>query len=237
MRHRRVNSGVGIPVYLYGATNGFAAARGCDSCWAGCGNTAAGWRVATASYFQPALAASRCDTGTAVFWAGIGGDGNDKMGQTGTASGENGWPAGSAWVETDPRHNAPFQFPGNPVAAPGTHVYASTAYSDSRYQFTIRLGTHTFTMGYQGSWTRADATAEAIAEHVVGTRIANFGTVRMIALNGRHYSPVQDHPHKRWTTWGIAVSPLLDAGFRIRQTDCLGSAVGQTTAAGTVAGP
>lgn len=219
------------PQFLYGntqaptqitasATSGELAGGGG---WAGYANTPTGWTVADANYAEPGTGATRCSNDGVYLWSGIGGVGNDKMGQTGTELGLNGWDNGSAWIETDPSNTSPpYQYPGDPTASKGDAIIAVSQWTGSYYEFTLYINGSPHTVGESGNWSSGDATAEEIIEAPAGHDITNFGTVNMYGYNGQGYSPLASHPTEEFTTGGIDTGALSGASFQVTQTNCAG---------------
>jgi hypothetical protein len=173
-----------------------------NSTWAGHSNDGTGWKEVQVTYTEPTLGPTGCSSPQVSFWSGIGDQAN-ALGQTGTASGENGL-LHQVWFENLPGGAA---FPG--VTAPkGSTVIANTYYDGSdRWTYSVDINGVNYiyygTGGYDGS------IAEAINK------------VHMFAQVGLNLDAMA--PGTKWVMTGYATTSDISSGdFTVTQNSCSG---------------
>lgn len=186
-----------------------------SSNWAGYSQSGSGWTETQVAYVEPYLGSTSCSNPQVSFWAGIG-DQSNALGQTGTASGEDGGALHQVWFENLPGGAA---FPG--VTAPaGNSVIDNVQYNGSNswtYTVAVNGQNHVFrgTGGYDGS------VVEAITERPDGTPLLNFQSISMAANVGRSLGVM--NPNTQWNMTGYATTgPISQGDFTITQNHCNG---------------
>lgn len=148
-------------------------------------------------FIQPYDNSSHCTYRDETTWSGIGGDGNNDLGQDGTFIGNvKGLNEYQAWVEAldlEPMVAV------NMYATPGQYFEANTNYVNGQYNWYME----NYYTGVVGTFSQADsnfsgATTEFIAEDPLNLTadLANFGTLQFVwVASAVQESPVSAYPY------------------------------------------
>lgn len=185
-----------------------------NSTWAGHSNGGTGWKEVQVTYTEPTLGPTGCSSPQVSFWSGIGDQAN-ALGQTGTASGEDGL-LHQVWFENLPGGAA---FPG--VTAPkGSTVIANTYY-DGNDRWTYSVDVNGVNNIYYGTGGYDGSIAEAITERPDGAPLMNFNEVHMFAQVGLDLNAMA--PGTEWVMTGYATTSDISSGdFTVTQNNCAG---------------
>jgi hypothetical protein len=186
-----------------------------SSVWAGHSEEGSGWTEDEVAYFEPALGVTHCSNPQVSFWTGIG-DQSNALGQTGTASGEDGGLLHQVWFENLPAGAA---FPG--VTAPANDYVIDTVQYDGSNSWTYTVNINNQNHVFRGTGDYDGSIVEASPERPDGAPLMNFRSVEMYAAVGRDLSPMTDQTE--WAMTGYATTSAISDGiFTVTQNDCDG---------------
>lgn len=186
-----------------------------SSIWAGYSESGSGWTETQVAYVEPRLAHTNCSNPQVSFWAGIGHK-SDALGQTGTASGEDGGALHRVWFENLPAGAA---FPD--VTAPEGNVVIDTVQYNGGNSWTYTVAVNGTNHVFHGTGNYDGSIVEAITERPDGAPLLNFQSISMAANVGRDLGVMT--PDLQWNMTGYATTGAISQGdFTVTQNHCNG---------------
>jgi hypothetical protein len=186
-----------------------------NTTWAGYSESGSGWTETQVAYIEPVLGVTHCSNPQVSFWSGIG-DESNALGQTGTASGEDGGALHQVWYENLPSGAA---FPG--VTAPANDSVIDNVQYNGGNKWTYSVAIEGENHVYGGTGNYDGSITEAITERPDGAPLLNFESISMAANVGRGLTPM--NPDTTWTMGGYATTGGISNGdFTISHDACGG---------------